>query len=1295
MATGFRLAALAAMSFPLSVLCAPNLLPNGSFEALLRESTPRGWRLDGAWRVEREGAAEAKVAMHLPPAESKAWNKLLSTARVEVGRGEKVTVAVQYRSSTGYADIGLEFCDDVGEHVVWCDVVPAAAAAQWRELRREFLISDDLWQRGVRSVRVYLQVSRPNAEAWFDDARLTSSREAAASLAVPGVAGNPLSAGNLAPNPGFELRDVKAPVGYICTPPDGGTWDSESHSGKHALKLTPGQRPAVWRSVPIPISSSVPHRLTAWVRLQNLAEASVVISAVYRGSDPRVFLDEVSAPALWNTVDWYQLPLDLGLPPPGAKAVEFSFALRGGGPGAAWVDDVALHPLAAEVRSRFPFRANLFHKGEEVAFEVTVSNHLAFPDSGVLTCAVRDFHNRLKWTKGSGLDVPGSGESKLTLSPKVENLGWYRVDLSWRAKSGAKAEETVTFAMLTPFSLKTFDKAAAFGSHPHGEPEAMLTAKEGYVKWMRTSIGWEWVEPQRGEWQWEAAEANLKQFWDLGMEPLVILANTPKWASSYREGMRQGAYRSTYGSYPPDSLADWESFCFQTAQHFRGRIRYYEVWNEPNCDFFMGTREQFAELVKGAYRGLKRGDPNCQVMFDCAGVDLSFYEDMFRFGAGDSLDILATHNYQLSEAGPPEATSFHRGYLDMRLLLARHGRPNVPLWDSEFCWMSDRFPGAPWWKAVGETNQANWLVRSYVYALSAGAEKLFWFPFYPYYDSSTSGYHPGSLVNRDLSPKPAFVAYRVLAEVLGGTAFSRWLPLGDNVRCAVFRRGADERAVLWCVRGVASVNLRLRAGKPVLVDAMGQRSAAKVSDGLLKVALSEAPMYVLGVGKVLAPSVQPAPTPPFLCAPLSKPPTVDGDPSEWWADAHPVGLNDELRLGERASIVNDPPVHDCSGEVAVSGCGSTLYVAARVLDDEQTSGDRLTLEFHSGKEVRRLSLDGEGLSATWGSRRPASQVGRCRVQRKEGTTVYEAEAPLAIAEGASAARLALLDHDTSGKSAALRWPDIGWARWLRTWRAADGSYPRVLPSKTVKPGLRRLVTVFPEGCAFRYEVLATNSPHQGNDLNPADWRLIRGPKVGVGTVEDLLPGPVREVRTRLTNLLSNNSFEGPVGTTTTADLDQKRGEMNAWQRDRNYCCLDSTVAHTGKWSAKILATGRTEADRWSNWGQTIPVKSDTTYTVSGYVLIGETTPQCAVSLAIHGYPPDSQKQLNNRHVFARNEVRGWQRLTLTITTAPGVTRLRVWCDVAFDGTAWFDDVHAIEGNVGSDVAEVVEQKLLP
>lgn len=1286
-----------------------NLLGRRGFASPEGE-TPVGWRVEGPWQAQATGA-DGDCVMHLPTAESGPWNKVVWAGYATVERGETISVAVEYRSPTGNVDIGLELCDVVGEHVTWGDVSPAGAAPLWAALRRQFIISDDLWQRGVRTVRPYFQVTGAGAEVSFRHPSLTSDRETPPlAPALARVAATPTPAGdNLAPNPGLSSGEADAPAGYTRfqagpEPAGQASWVRD----KHALKLSAGKGTVGWRSDAIPVDPTAGYEFAAHVRTDRLSNASLQAQLLLHGEIGRTVPLVLSTEPVQLTTTPFDLHLQLLPPrmPPECTSLEVRFVVRsrGEGTGDAWVDGLSLRPLAAHLTAATDKPGNIFHTGEPVRFVIAADSYLRERVAGALSWRVRDFSGRVVASGQEAVELAAKGHLKLTLQPPLSRPGYYELALTLSAGGRSLAQDAISFALVAPFDARCYAADSPFGSHPHGDPRALALAREGYVKWMRTGVGWEWAEPEPGQFRWDGIDAMVKQYEDLGMNLLVTVSGPPRWASSYQEGMAQGAYWSTYGAYPPKDPAAFERFCYELAKRYRGRLRAFEIWNEPNIQFFMGTREQFAEVLKAGYRGLKRGNPDCEVMFDASCADMGFYRDMLRLGAAEACDVLAIHNYQLEAPGPPEDTPFHQGYLDLRKLLALHGQPDKPLWDSEFCWMSDNFPGSPWWQGVGEANQARWLVRSYVYALAAGVKRLFWFPFYPYYDTSTSGPHGGSLIREDLTPKPAFVAYRVAAQNLVGATFLRWLDVGPAARCAEFRRGRDYLAVVWAVRGSTRVSLATRGEEVLVCRLMGGQDHLHPARGALSFLATEDPAYLYTTAgwepspdAVRAQRAAAAARSTVLCPPLLCQPTEDGDPGEWWGLAHPVGINTELSVGEGGLIVNDPALDRLSGEVAFGVAGDRLCIGARITTDAPPETCRLAIRIGPATAPLELSLDAgadvvqvrQGGSDAW--KTAAGSTLRVRRDEPDHRTLLEAAVPLQllprkpVGEGVPL-RLTLSARDGRGPVTASLAGSL-----VMTWRA-DPTAPEALYSAdSPLPRVRTITTVFPAGAAYRYEVWGSNQAHPGDALASGDWLLLVPAKMGRAVVTDRVSTDARHFRTCLSNLLANSSFEQPIATPVTPGLDHRARDYGVWQPDRPYCVLDRTVSHTGACSAKIAAAGRTAADPWSNWGQIIPVQPDTVYSISAYVRVGELGPDAAVSLAIHGYPADSQEQLNNRHAPAQPGIAGWQRVAMTVRTAPGVARLAVWCDVNGNGTAWFDDVQVVPGDLPTDVPEIVGQ----
>src|SRR3954447_12021798 len=106
-----------------------------------------------------------------------------------------------------------------------------------------------------------------------------------------------------------------------------------------------------------------------------------------------------------------------------------------------------------------------------------------------------------------------------------------------------------------------YDRAAAFRQ-----------ARQLGVTWMRTNALWSRVEPQPGHFDWSQYDSLVDAAGGAGISVEMSLTGpAPGWATG--DG-RKGAFR-------PDAAA-FGRFARAATEHFRGRVRRYSIWNEPN-----------------------------------------------------------------------------------------------------------------------------------------------------------------------------------------------------------------------------------------------------------------------------------------------------------------------------------------------------------------------------------------------------------------------------------------------------------------------------------------------------------------------------------------------------------------------------------------------------------------------------------------------------------------------------------------------------------------------------------------
>jgi hypothetical protein len=90
------------------------------------------------------------------------------------------------------------------------------------------------------------------------------------------------------------------------------------------------------------------------------------------------------------------------------------------------------------------------------------------------------------------------------------------------------------------------------------------------------------------------------------------------------------------------------------AQQFKGRINYWEVWNEPNAAPVDLTESHYAALLNQTYTSIKQANPNAKVLFAGLGSAWDNSRDYFQTvyarlndqqGGARPFDIFAVHPY--------------------------------------------------------------------------------------------------------------------------------------------------------------------------------------------------------------------------------------------------------------------------------------------------------------------------------------------------------------------------------------------------------------------------------------------------------------------------------------------------------------------------------------------------------------------------------------------------------------------------------------------------------------------------
>ena len=321
------------------------------------------------------------------------------------------------------------------------------------------------------------------------------------------------------------------------------------------------------------------------------------------------------------------------------------------------------------------------------------------------------------------------------------------------------------------------------------EKSLQMIAEAGF-HWIRQEFPWEDIEihgkgdfedrrhePSRSAWEKYDHIVGLAERY--GVEIIARLSNPPAWT------------RAAGGTYaPPDDLADWGDFVSAAVSRYRGRVRYYQLWNEPNIYPEWGEQpvdpEAYTRLLCEGYRRAKEADPEVVILSGALAATVSlhsgpgparglnelvFLQRMYDAGAAACFDVLTVNDYMLW-SGPtdhrlqPLNINFSRPVY-VRDVMVANGDAHKPIWISEMNSNAvPNDPGIQGWGGYGQVTleqQARYAVLAYQRALEewpwVGVVNFWFFKRASDAERDQAWYY-FRMVEPDFTPMPVYDAVR-------------------------------------------------------------------------------------------------------------------------------------------------------------------------------------------------------------------------------------------------------------------------------------------------------------------------------------------------------------------------------------------------------------------------------------------------------------------------------------------------------------------------------------------------------
>jgi polysaccharide biosynthesis protein PslG len=337
----------------------------------------------------------------------------------------------------------------------------------------------------------------------------------------------------------------------------------------------------------------------------------------------------------------------------------------------------------------------------------------------------------------------------------------------------------IKYADVNPFGVNTFLEQEVEEGKVR---KTIQMIRDAGFHWIRQEFPWEDIEkPAKGQfWDvkfnhstWDKYDLLVNVAHEYGLEVIARIDHPPAWTR--QDGRARGDFA------PPDNYADYGDFVATVVDRYRGKIRFYQLWNEPNVSPEWGEQDvsapDYVRLLKIGYTRAKATDANAVIL--SAGLaqtadqraramsDLVFLQQMYDAGARGYFDILGAQDYGLY-TGPGDRrvefgrTNFSRPIL-VREIMVKNGDVDKPIWAMEVGWNTVPVGMTATFGRVSEDQQARYTVQGYERAQDEWpwmGSLMYWFFKRAYDTERDQPFYYFRMLNPDFTPLPVYAAMK-------------------------------------------------------------------------------------------------------------------------------------------------------------------------------------------------------------------------------------------------------------------------------------------------------------------------------------------------------------------------------------------------------------------------------------------------------------------------------------------------------------------------------------------------------
>ncbi len=506
-----------------------------------------------------------------------------------------------------------------------------------------------------------------------------------------------------------------------------------------------------------------------------------------------------------------------------------------------------------------------FNNAHSEAIPRKVSWKIVESDTGIVT------------NKGDcQIQIPAKKSTFTFESSPVKKNGLFHFVLKLDDKISGRIGFTVTPRVRAPRGVLPIDLGYC-GVLTNGESapptaEEMRFLADSGIAFIRTwdsgnPFNWRVIEPQEGKFFWDITDETVRLANENNLEVLPVLGGMffiypehmglrghrqADWLYAKSEVVRPIAGFEKQGRKAiKPSMEDWNRMVTAVGERYKGKIKYYEIMNEPNI--IWRDPMTYYPYLESSNKILKGIDPNNKIVGfsttgDYGGNPNGFLAILLKSGAGKFSDIISFHSYSsLYEDSKRPSDKLMENFKES---LTNNGVGEQPLWHTELYYMNptSKLGGAD--HENGPVFHAGYVIRRYLVDAANGVKADILLPAATIATRlKCSGVYTGNFArgrhmpysslggNTLYLPNKRYIVSAVFADTLKHTKFSKKHYLDDKILAYEFADKKSDRVVttlFWLDSYMENLDKNKRNPKTRVIDKLNRapKNLGKLPNGV-------------------------------------------------------------------------------------------------------------------------------------------------------------------------------------------------------------------------------------------------------------------------------------------------------------------------------------------------------------------------------------------------------------------------------------------------------------------------------